>query len=364
MPLPSAPRRAGPPRKKAVKSPTLPTAVAEVPVTESPDILSTSNTLTIANKADAGGVNDETAEEGIEPSGDLGARLSTERPVEASAEIPEKESSTSDVTLGEHGAGVAEGPFRKHEDNETSEVEETKSIGVAPPSHSLGVSDGDDAAYEPMAVVPVEQEDTSTKADDGVEKPFAQPSDELDEDEESARRKRIAEKLTKMGGVNPFTLPPPTQSRSSTDEMQTSPPASPPLAKRVSLSRQSTGPPQRKQSLRKSSVDSTTALEEATASAQRRMSVDETQSSPSLPPRLVQRASLSRQSIDFSPPQRKQSLRKSSVDSTLLEESTVQSSVEFPSQPSTISPLSRKTSVDTTVSGRVAGSGQSQDGKY
>jgi myosin tail region-interacting protein MTI1 len=342
MPLPSAPRRAGPPRKKSAKSPTPPTADIEVPLTEAPDILSTADTPAITKKAEAGDVQREIGEittESVGPS-------SHPEATEISAGFPEKESALNDGDL---------------------EVEDEKSIHAAPPSHAPDVpddaeDDDNEAAYQPLAEVPIEHESYPARLDEDVKEPIEQPTDEA-EDDEVARRRRVTEKLAKMGGVNP--LAPPVQRKPSVDETQTASPVSSPLAKRASLSRQSTDslpPPQRSQSLRRLSVDSTTTSEGGTTAAQRKLSVDETQSSSPVSPPLVKRASLSRQSTESL--QRRQSLRKSSVDSTtVLEESTQ----EFPSRPSAIPPQSRKSSIDPTVSGSVSDSvsrRESQDGKY
>jgi hypothetical protein len=52
-----------------------------------------------------------------------------------------------------------------------------------------------------------------------VEEP---PSEEAEEDDEEARKKRVAEKLARMGGINPFTMPP---IRRPSSDIATSPPA-------------------------------------------------------------------------------------------------------------------------------------------
>lgn len=331
MPLPSAPRRAGPPRKKPAKSPTPPTADFEVTPTETPDILSTADTSAITKK---GNVEEEKAEI-----------------TEAASEIHE--------TRNEERV-AEEADVSVEDDSQISDIEPGKSVHVMAPSHAHNVpyddeDDEDEAAHK--AQVEVEHEHPSEAINQDAKEPVEQPAEEL-EDEETARRKRVAEKLAKMGGINPLSIP--VQPKPSADETQFPPPVSP-LSKRASLSMQSAtslSPVQRAQSLRKSSVDSTLALQESPSLPQRKPTVDETPTSAPVSPMLARKASLSRQSTDSL--QRKQSLRKS-VDSTaVLEE-------EAPSRSSVISVPSRKSTVDPTVFGSVSDSvskRDSQDGKY
>lgn len=319
MPLPSAPRRAALPRKKPAKSPTPPTADMEVPLTEAPDILSSSDSPAITKKAEAGSVEQEIDK----VTGEPGGPSDHSEAADVHAEIPEKDSALND--------------------GENHDVEHRKSVHAAPPSHAPDVPDDaedDDKEGDINAVteVPVEHESHPARLDQHVDEPIEQPVDEPED--EAARRIRVAEKLAKMGGVNP--LAPPVQRKPSVDETQTAH-AVPPPAKRASLSRQSTDSLERRQSWRASSVGSTTAPEEG-ITAQRKLSVDETQTSPPVSP-LTKRASLSRQSTDSL--QRRQSLKRSSVDSTTVLEASPQ---EFPSRPSA---QSRKSSVDPTVSGSV-----------
>ena len=303
-----------------------PTVDMEAPLTEAPDILSTSDTPAITKKAEADNVDQMIGEVTGEPSSHHEV-----------AEVP--------------GQVLEEAAIDDHEGG--------KSVHVVPPSHAPDVPDDaqGDCDEEPAPEMPVEQEPSLARLDEDIKEPIV-PADEA-EDEEDARRKRVADKLAKMGGINPLALP--VQRKPSADETQTSAPVSPVLVKRASLSRQSadTQPAlQRTQSLRKSSIGSTTAPEEGATTVQRKRSDDETQTSPP----LAKRASLSRQSMDS--PQRRQSLRKSSVDSTTVLEASTQ---EFMSRSSTISQSeSRKSSVDPAVSGSVAESvsRESQDGKY
>jgi len=168
-----------------------------------------------------------------------------------------------------------------------------------------------------------------------------------------------------MGGINP--LAPQPRRSSSTDEAQGSPPVSPSLVKRASLSRQSadTSPSaQRRQSLRKSSVGSTMVPEEDTASTQRKLSFDGTQSPPSVSLRLAKRTSLSRQSTDSLPPPRKQSSGELSADSTTA---TAQIPESHANQTFAIPPTSRKSSVgsaNTEIASDFVSGRESQDGKY
>ena len=334
MPLPSAPRRAAPPRKKAVKSPMPPAVDMEAPLTEVPDILSVADTPVITKKAEADDVEQKIGEvtsDFIEPSGH-----------------PEVAEDPSEV--------LEEGAVQVHDH------EDEKPVHVVPPSHAPDVPDDakGDGDEETSAEIPAEYEPSPARLDEGIKESMEQPADET-VDEEAARRKRVADKLAKMGGINP--LAPPVQRKSSVDESQTSSPVSPVLVKRASISRQSTDTLPalpRTQSLRKSSISLTTAPEEGATGLRRNPSVDETQTSPPVSP-LTRRASLSRQSMDS--PQRRQSLRNSSVDSTTVLEANIQ---EYPTRSSAISPQSRKSSVDPAVSASESESvsRESQDGKY
>jgi hypothetical protein len=300
------------------------TADIEVPLTETPDILSTADIPTITKKTEASDAKQKIGEVTSDPEA-----------AEAPAVIPEEETVIND--------------------------EDEKPAHVTPPSHAPDVpDDAEDDDNEAAYRASIEHEPSPARLDEDVKESFEQPVDEI-EDEEAARRRRVAEKLAKMGGINPLALP---VQRKSSIETPTSAPVSPVLAKRASLSRQGTdtlSPVQRRQSMRKSSVDSTAVPEEGTT-VQRKLSIDETQTAPPVSPSLAKRASLSRQSTDSV--QRRQSLRKSSVDSTTVLEASTQ---EYPSRSSAISPQSRKSSVDPTVSGNVSESVSrraSLDGKY
>jgi hypothetical protein len=324
-------------------------AVVDVPLTESPDILSTADTPAITKKAEAGDVEREIV--------DL---LSHAEAAEVAARIPEKKSDISGAAET-RGAYNAKEPTQVHDGSETAEADNRKSADIvtSPQVSDHAEDDNNEGENKQSTEIRVEHEHTTTKLDKG---PIIQSADEQDEGEEAARRKRVAGKLAKMGAINP--LAPPPQRRPSTDETQTSPPVSP-LVKRASLSRQSTDTfpsAQRRQSLRRSSVDSTMVPEEGTASTQRKPSFDGTQSSPSVSPRLSKRISISRQGTDSLPPQRKQSLRELSADSTA---GTTQIPEPHSNQSLAISPPSRKSSVaNTEIASDFVSGKESQDGKY
>jgi hypothetical protein len=358
MPLPSAPRRAAPPRKKAPKSPMPLVTAVDAPLTESSDILSTADTPGFTKKAKAGDVEQEIGD----VSREVADLLSHAEAVEVASEIPE-ESEISGV--GEtRGAENAEEPTQVHDDDGIAEADNKRvSVNTVTSTQAQDVSHHDDTGeYKQSTEVPVEHEHTTANLDKG---PMVRSTDEPDEDEEVARRKRVTEKLAKMGGINP--LAPQPRRSSSTDEAQGSPPVSPSLVKRASLSRRSadTSPSaQRRQSLRKSSVGSTMVSEEDTASTQRKPSFDGTQSPPSVSPRLAKRISLSRQSTDSLPPPRKQSSGELSADSTTA---TAQIPESHTNQTFAIPPTSRKSSVgsaNTEIASDFVSGRESQDGKY
>ncbi|KAG6835916.1 hypothetical protein H0H93_013376 [Arthromyces matolae] len=95
------------------------------------------------------------------------------------------------------------------------------------------ISEKAPAAEDELDVVDQAAEAVGEKEEHGDQPP------EEEEDEEIARRKRIAEKLSKMGGVNPFALPPQRKASGASEDLQTSPT----LAKRTSISRSSVGSP-------------------------------------------------------------------------------------------------------------------------
>ncbi|KAG6919231.1 hypothetical protein DXG01_008027 [Tephrocybe rancida] len=267
MPLPSALRRAAPPRRKAPKSPeVLPPAVVDerivsspenVPAPEEPGILDSATTVGEGtNKERIGDIEEEVGEvnksvEVQEPS--VTADTLEDKPPVVSIDF-EKEDVPEEPSEGAGNADVAD----------VEPDDETTAYDAAVPAHptELITETADDEADEearedaiPPKAVPVEDvsvteveevhehasEVAEQEPEPVEEEPIVQNATELDdedEDEEAARRQRIAEKLAKMGGINPFAPPPQRKVSGSSEDVQTSP-----LIKRASISRNSVGSP-------------------------------------------------------------------------------------------------------------------------
>ncbi|KAJ7594224.1 hypothetical protein C8J56DRAFT_926227 [Mycena floridula] len=175
MPVPAAPRRAAPPRKKAAKSP-LPTPVDVEPA--NPVDLETPPSLNV---------------EGIDNEKDIGgsADIST---VDVTVDLkPRKEAIPEPLNLAPLEDDI-EGPSHTSVDI-TAQWREPEEEEPSKPS-----------AEELL----VEEEKHEEAEQPEIEKEAEEPPAEEEEDDE-ARRKRVAEKLAKMGGVNPFALPPQRQ---------------------------------------------------------------------------------------------------------------------------------------------------------
>ncbi|KIJ07836.1 hypothetical protein PAXINDRAFT_173234 [Paxillus involutus ATCC 200175] len=193
MPVPAAPRRAAPPRKKAYKSspaallPPAPTEGAEgeasqpppsitdeppAPITESLSVTPADELLATSDvQKEIGEVN-----KSVEASYD--EHLNIKQDVEQLPHVPTKES---------------------HESDEEPEQQEAEEEPVEPQEA--------DADEEPV----------HTAADDEHAPVTGAPEVE-EEEEEEARRKRVAAKLAQMGAFNPMAGPPPIPRLKSLDE--------------------------------------------------------------------------------------------------------------------------------------------------
>ncbi|KAG6854297.1 hypothetical protein C0991_008546 [Blastosporella zonata] len=283
MPLPSAPRRAGPPRRKTPKAPEVTTpAVVDEPIVISPENLPVTEPAVVSrDSVDKEHVSD--LEKEVSEVSESVEEL--ERPVAADSLEGMTPVIARDFTE-EAPKEPSDDPITAHTDpKEQADATETN---AAAPAHSPEPSAADDEkaveineAREPVSsLVHVEEEPTvdieeEHKHDDNdvhVEKeqpetqaeeqmvehepehsPVELTTDEPEEDEEAARRQRIAEKLAKMGGVNPFVLPPQRKGSDSLEDIR----SSPPLTNRSSVGSPPLPPlPQRRQSTRNSIVES------------------------------------------------------------------------------------------------------------
>ncbi|KAJ3835415.1 hypothetical protein F5878DRAFT_628000 [Lentinula raphanica] len=219
MPVPAAPRRAAPPRRKAAKSPAPPPPPTEE---QEPAVIAPS-TEQEPEVPVPSSVDDEKV--GV-PDKVIDQTISTKPLVDDVP--PESEITEEPATI----VPVEETPIPTNK----TEYQVPETI-EAIPSVSASVTE------EGEAPVPVETE----------------------EEDEASRRKRVAERLAKSGGVNPFALPPqrrPSSSAVSLDE-EPVPSASAPLSPAS----------QKRTSIRKSSSDSVSSPISAPARRGSQMSV-------------------------------------------------------------------------------------------
>ncbi|KAF9015801.1 hypothetical protein BDZ89DRAFT_1141905 [Hymenopellis radicata] len=206
MPVPAAPRRAAPPRRKAAKSPAPPSVeeraavnddieppppVPEVPIEPKPDELEP--TIDEAQKRMSMDiVTAEVGESHVQP-------LAEALPTSPQAE----EADVTEVPYNRDDSPTPSSPI--HDD--TPHLPSHKEEAPPPPDHE----DTPPTIQEAEKDVPITEEPETEE----VQEPFkdlepsevvAEHADDEEEDEE-ARKKRIAERMAKMGGVNPFAPP-------------------------------------------------------------------------------------------------------------------------------------------------------------
>ncbi|OCH87966.1 hypothetical protein OBBRIDRAFT_118190 [Obba rivulosa] len=243
MPVPAGPRRAAPPRRKAPKSPSPapsapePTLVSDV-IHESPAPLPGTQPASteLANAAEESGPHGDVESELKDPQ-EAEALLklvqaSTEEP--STVSTPPAPRQSSDTT--------AEAVLEKHVDRE-EESTATLAAEHAAESETTESAPGSEAATAEESAVP----ETPTVAE---EAPV--PVEEPEEEDEATRRKRIAERLAKSGGFNPFAGLPPTSPPTTTVERRSS-------LRKDSMDTQTSpvsSEPERRASLRKGSKDS------------------------------------------------------------------------------------------------------------
>jgi hypothetical protein len=237
MPVPAGPRRAAPPRKKPAKSLSPVPQTLDDEIRESPEKLPEED-RELKDSVKAEEPVDERKDVGVteseEDSTDVVEDDITEEPSEAIG--PETLENVKDSVEGssEPSAQITE-VEREHDVYVTETPKTGTSVDEAPATGAI-------AAASPTAVVP-----SSPTEDDPVlsEEPVPEPEDE----DETLRRKRVAERLAKMGAFNPLASAPARRQSSSEENperkssMGLDSPRSPPL------------PPQKRLSLRKGSAD-------------------------------------------------------------------------------------------------------------
>ncbi|KZT09197.1 uncharacterized protein LAESUDRAFT_722922, partial [Laetiporus sulphureus 93-53] len=209
MPVPVVPRRAAPPRKRAAKSPSPgPTKVLQDKVLEG----SPSSTPGIPAVPESA-----TSAEAVSPHGGRESALHESQrerlseSVEAPVTANEEETTTTSPRVP---AEPSEAPSAEEALAHIAGGEEELSSRIAAePVDAPAHTPSDEAEILSVAAevpVPIAEVEEVTASEEQAEvvaapKPLAQP--EEDEDEAS-RRKRIAERLAKMGGVNPLASTP------------------------------------------------------------------------------------------------------------------------------------------------------------
>lgn len=323
MPLPVAPRRAVPPRKKPAKSPSpAPQAqVLDAQVVETPE-----STLDVAEAKES----EEKAKEGDREK-EVG-----EIPKEAvgDVDIQQDVGPPTKVLEGEEQLALVE--ELAQETKEPSEpVDERDDHPTSPPSAITQMQ----AYHEKEGIQSVDfaKNEKEVEATTGINSPSSesfipmaeetvhhQPSEpivepEIEEDD-AVRRKRVAERLAKMGAINPLSappVPPPQSTISAEPEQLGADDESVPIQPSISPP-----PPQKRASLRKDSTDSTFPVPPERRGSLRKVNIGD-ESAPrrpvSPPPVPQKRASLRKGSTDSSaaPSERRESLRKGSADSSI-----------------------------------------------
>ncbi|KAG6813006.1 hypothetical protein H0H92_014743 [Tricholoma furcatifolium] len=273
MPVPTAPRRAAPPRRKTPKAPEVPApepAVIMEHIVSSPE---PDNAAAAASNLDAIAAEEDKPTEPVAIDHEVPpviVRDFAKEPVSETSlgadDTKEQEDSGSPVPVEESGTGV---PVGDEEVFETADEEQEHAVKATPAQVQPEPSVQESAPGEEEERI--EEQSQHVQAEEHVEESLQEteeeaaavqspPADELDEeDEEAARRQRIAEKLAKMGGVNPFALPPQRKASGSSEDVHTSLPS---LSKRASVSSPPLPPlPTRRQSTRDSIMESSHDVE-------------------------------------------------------------------------------------------------------
>ncbi|RPD62603.1 hypothetical protein L226DRAFT_568663 [Lentinus tigrinus ALCF2SS1-7] len=229
MPVPQAPKRAAPPRKRPAKSPSpAPAPVIEQELHESPSPPPPTDDVTAAHKLDEPDASKDTQEpEPVAPHGDLEPEVTESQLVEA-VEAAVDSASTKEEAAEETVFAPKPAEPKASEESHAEEVAEP----IADVEHiteepALAHHDTEE---EPTVTAPAEEAHPEEHVEKHVKESEAEaelePPVEEPEEDEAARRKRIAERLAKSGGFNPFAggLPPPVMRRDSADSARSPPP--------------------------------------------------------------------------------------------------------------------------------------------
>ena len=229
MPVPTVPRRAGPPRKKPIKPPP---EVPQAPMEEAiaiPSVISTVDDHKPVETREEAILTPEQKE--LEPKiiDDHRAEIHDEpQPINSDVQPVEELVFESKPASGEskeqgHAHDIQSPPPHELKQERKHEHEDEQPVHPVQPGNvnTIGEDQDDeiidtdeDSDYDEK--ISAEHHDHHLQRDDdhrvGAE---PQPNSAIgatgtdeDAEEEEVRRKRVAERLAKMGGINPFALPP------------------------------------------------------------------------------------------------------------------------------------------------------------
>lgn len=242
MPVPSVPRRAGPPRKKPAKAPTLPPPDVPEEKPEEPVHTPADVSAEMVSEVPAEVTQTEIATEAVAEPEDTKASLEeptnrAEKPalIEEAVKIiehkdpkilqdqPDSEDiSNFEDEVPESASSIyLESPLAP-----STLVEETNGIRSPPPSSLSSAQEAipeEDIVTSPVVTdsppVPVLHSAPHALHEDDADNAYHEDLEDNEEDseEEEARKKRVADRIAKMGGINPLaprpvaTVSPPAQ---------------------------------------------------------------------------------------------------------------------------------------------------------
>ena len=229
MPVPTVPRRAGPPRKKPVKPPPV---VPEAPVDEAtaaPSVISTADDHKAVETGEEVVLAPEHKEPELKTIDDHRAEIHNE-PQSIDSDVQPAEELVAESKPASSGESKEQGPVHDIQSPPPDELKQEHKHGQ--PDHPDQPNDVDtireDLAEEDEILeadehsdygenLSVEHHEDQNLQRDDDHHVAAEPQQnsaigatgtDEDAEEEEARRKRVAERLAKMGGINPFAQPP------------------------------------------------------------------------------------------------------------------------------------------------------------
>ena len=205
MPVPSVPRKAAPPRRKAKSS--------SLPLDSSQD---TSDIVSQPSK-DQPEVSDDVHADRVKGGEGL-QEPETEEPQPEASDIPQTE---VDLSPKERSDTAGEPPKSRSPEvtlisEEVITIPATSIVQTLQDDEKIGEELLHDVAYDTAESVSEQPPHEEIPASfPTTETPVAEAIPEQEEEDEVARRQRVAERLAKMGAFNPFAPPPQRQASTS-----------------------------------------------------------------------------------------------------------------------------------------------------